>query len=156
MPAPLVTAEIAAVMECQGRPWRVRVEYRGPNSENQSNRSDKWWEICGHGTSVVAANFGAMGSKGRAEPLHYRVGEALLKLSEKQSRGYTYAQGTLSTAPTARFSDLPFPYRGIRKVVEVEEGVYAALGPDGGVIMHLDKEGAAELCQMNPWIRTSP
>jgi hypothetical protein len=152
MPAPYVTAEIAAIMERQGRPWRVRIEYHGANSANQSNRSDKWWEIYGHGTGAIACNFGAMGSKGRAEPFMYMLGEALLKLSEKRSRGYAYVPGTLSTLPAQHFSDLPSPYRNIRKVVKVEEGLYAALDSNGGFLMHLDADGAEEVCRMNPWI----
>lgn len=149
----LVTATVAIQMERQGRPWTVRVEYHGANYENQSCRSDKWWELSGNGSGAVRCNFGAMGSRGRAVPLTYMWGEASLKLHEKCSKGYKYAAGTETSMPHPQsVSDLPEPYRSIKSIIALGDGLFRALDGGGNTVMDMDKEGREALTAFNPWI----
>lgn len=150
---PLVTADIARRMEREGRPWTVRVEYHGANYENQSCRSDKWWEISGNGSGAVKCNFGATGSRGRSIPLTYRVGEALEKLGEKRHKGYKYAYGTETDMPRPQvMADLPEPYRSINRIIALGGDLFRALDKFGNTVMDMDKEGKEQLTAFNPWI----
>ena len=152
MPA-LVTADIARKMERESRPWTVRVEYSGYNRENQSRHSDKWWEISGNGSGAVRCNFGATGSRGRSTPLTYMMGEALEKLSEKQAKGYRYAYGTETDMPHPQsVSDLPEPYRSIKRIVALGDGLFRALDGLGNTVMDIDREGREAITALNPWI----
>ena len=152
MPA-LVTADIARKMERESRPWTVRVEYSGYNRENQSRHSDKWWEISGNGSGAVRCNFGATGSRGRSTPLTYMMGEALEKLGEKQAKGYRYAYGTETDMPHPQsVSDLPEPYRSIKRIVALGDGLFRALDGLGNTVMDIDREGREAITALNPWI----
>lgn len=148
-----VTADIARRMEREGRPWTVRVEYSGYNRENQSRHSDKWWEISGNGSGAVRCNFGATGSRGRSTPLTYMMGEALEKLGEKQAKGYRYAYGTETDMPHPQsVSDLPEPYRSIKRIVALGDGLFRALDGLGNTVMDIDREGREAITALNPWI----
>lgn len=148
-----VTADIARKMERESRPWTVRVEYSGYNRENQSRHSDKWWEISGNGSGAVRCNFGATGSRGRSTPLTYMMGEALEKLSEKQAKGYRYAYGTETDMPHPQsVSDLPEPYRSIKRIVALGDGLFRALDNFGNTVMDIDREGREAITALNPWI----
>lgn len=147
-----VTADIARRMERESRPWTVRVEYHGANY-NQSRHSDKWWEISGNGSGAVRCNFGATGSRGRSTPLTYMMGEALEKLGEKQAKGYRYAYGTETDMPHPQsVSDLPEPYRSIKRIVALGDGLFRALDNFGNTVMDIDREGREAITALNPWI----
>lgn len=148
-----VTADVACRMEREGRPWTIRVEYHGANYNNASCRSDKWWELSGNGSGAVRCNFGATGSRGRSTPLTYMVGEALEKLGEKRAKGYAYAQGTETTMPHPQsISDLPEPYRSIKRIIALGDGLFRALDNFGNTVMDMDREGKEQLAAFNPWI----
>ena len=148
-----VTADVARKMEREGRPWTVRVEYHGANYENQSCRSDKWWELSGSGTGAVRCNYGATGSRGRSTPLTYMVGEALEKLGEKCAKGYRYTPSTETSIPNPQsVSDLPEPYRSIKRIVALGDGLFRALDGFGNMVMDMDREGKEQLTTFNPWI----
>lgn len=148
-----VNADVARTMEREGRPWTVRVVYCGFNRENQSRHSDKWWEISGSGSGVVKCNYGASGSYGRAVPLTYMMGEALEKLGEKRAKGYAYTLGTETTVPRPQsVSDLPEPYRSIKRIVTLGDGLFRALDALGNTVMDMDREGKDAMCAFNPWL----
>jgi len=148
-----VNADVARLMEREGRPWCVRVEFYGYNRENQSRHSDKWWEIRGDGSGAVRCNFGASGSRGRSTPLTYMVGEALEKLGEKRAKGYAYVSGTETSVPNPQsVSDLPEPYRSIKRIVALGDGLFRALDGFGNMVMDMDREGKEQLTTFNPWI----
>ena len=150
---PYVNADVARKMEREGRPWTVRVEYHGANYENQSCRSDKWWEISGNGSGAVRCNFGTTGSRGRREPLTYMMGEALEKLGEKRAKGYAYASGTETSVPRPQsMSDLPEPYRSIKRIIALGGDLFRALDGFGNTVMDMDREGKDAMCAFNPWI----
>jgi hypothetical protein len=152
MPA-YVTADVAFKMEREGRPWTVRVEYDGYNRENQSRHSDKWWELSGNGSGAVKCNFGASGSRGRATPLTYMLGEALEKLGEKRAKGYAYTYGTETDMPRPQsVADLPEPYRSIKRIIALGDGLFRALDNFGNTVMEMDREGQEALTALNPWI----
>ena len=148
-----VNADVARLMEREGRPWCVRVEFYGYNRENQSRHSDKRWEISGNGSGAVRCNFGATGSRGRSTPLTYMVGEALEKLGEKRAKGYAYTHGTETSVPHPQsVSDLPEPYRSIKRIVALGDGLFRALDGFGNMVMDMDREGKEQLTTFNPWI----
>lgn len=148
-----VNADVARLMEREGRPWCVRVEFYGYNRENQSRHSDKWWEIRGDGSGAVRCNYGATGSRGRSTPLTYMVGEALEKLGEKRAKGYAYTHGTETSVPHPQsVSDLPEPYRSIKRIVALGDGLFRALDGFGNMVMDMDREGKEQLTTFNPWI----
>jgi len=148
-----VNADVARLMEREGRPWCVRVEFYGYNRENQSRHSDKWWEIRGDGSGAVRCKFGASGSRGRSTPLTYMVGEALEKLGEKRAKGYAYVSGTETSVPNPQsVSDLPEPYRSIKRIVALGDGLFRALDGFGNMVMDMDREGKEQLTTFNPWI----
>lgn len=154
-----VVVDKARQLEKIGEPWVLRLEYHGANYNNQSCRSDKWWEISGNGSGVVKCNFGATGSRGRPFPLQYTMGRALLKVREKLSKGYGYAPGTDDTdvvqQPQDRpqtMADLPEPYRSIKRIVALEGDLFRALDRLGNTVMDLDREGKDQLTAFNPWI----
>jgi predicted DNA-binding WGR domain protein len=153
MPTSYVNADVARKMEREGRPWTVRVEYCGYNRENQSRHSDKWWEISGNGSGAVRCNFGATGSPGRREPLTYMMGEALEKLGEKRAKGYRYTPSTETSVPHPQsVSDLPEPYRSIKRIIALGGDLFRALDGFGNTVMDMDREGKDAMTAFNPWI----
>lgn len=77
--------------------WAARLVYRGPNENNKSGTSAKWWRVvCRNGRAEI--NFGKLGSAGRSSPLIKSASEALEVLRAKVREGYVFD-------PTFRVSD---------------------------------------------------
>lgn len=78
----------------KGKPWTFRMEFQGPNPNNKSGWSTKFWLATGRGfTEPVEIHFGTIGAIGG-------VGSTLLvrdwsyveaKAPEKEAKGYHYA-----------------------------------------------------------------
>jgi hypothetical protein len=150
---PCVSADVARHMEREGRPWMVRVEYDGVGFTKTSRQSgSKWWEILGNGSGVVQGSSGK-GSRGLGTSHNYMVGEALEKLRGKLAKGYKYAPDTATLMPHPReVSDLPEPYRRIKRIIALGDDLFRALDKFGNVVMDLDREGKEQLTMFNPWI----
>jgi predicted DNA-binding WGR domain protein len=153
-----VNASVARIFQGQGRPWKIRVEYRGYNPDNKSERSDKFWEIEWNGGSPVYCNYGAIGSEGLRRPIEYSSSEAMTKLIEKMRKGYSYSKGTVDTVPLEppkKMAELPEPYRLIKRLEGMGGGLYRALDGAGNLVMEMDATGADALATFNPWITVS-
>jgi len=84
-----------------GRPepiYHRYLEYLGPNAENVSGQSDKFWEVavlrCGDGKFEVVRRWGKYGAKGRIKPEVRRgkssaISYARRMKNEKRDKGYT-------------------------------------------------------------------
>jgi predicted DNA-binding WGR domain protein len=147
--------EVANDLHRTGKPWAVRVEYRGYNDDNKSGRSSKFWEIFSSGNGRVFCNWGALGTAGRSSPMEIEgFMEAYDKCCEKRAKGYRYMTGTqiqLPKAPTS-VSELPEPYRSIRRLVDLGNGFFRAEDSGNQLIMELDREGKSQLMQFNPFV----
>ncbi len=95
---PISTISEARRLAHAGRAWRVRLTFEGPNPENKSGRSSKWWEASCTATQaqsrVAAASvrWGVIGGKGQ-EQAGVDVFAALDRAEEKERKGYREAQG---------------------------------------------------------------
>lgn len=80
-----------------GRAWRVRLTFEGPNPENKSGRSSKWWEAsCTGGAGYAAVvRWGVIGGKGQAQT-GVDTFAALDRAEDKRDKGY--AEQDRSTA----------------------------------------------------------
>jgi len=80
-------------------------------------------------------------------------GEASLKLHEKCSKGYKYAAGTETSMPHPQsVSDLPEPYRSIKRIIALGDGLFRALDGGGNTVTDMDEEGKDAMTAFNPWI----
>jgi hypothetical protein len=101
----------------------------------------------------VKCNYGKTGSRGLTTPLTYMMGEALVRLGDKQAKGYKYAHGTEVSVPHPQsVSDLPEPYRSIKRIIALGDGLFRALDGFGNTVMDMDGEGREALTAFNPWI----
>lgn len=90
--APLVDVHEASVLEGRGKDWCVRLVYVGPNPENASGRSEKFWQAFGRGTGVVEVRWGRLGANGQSQDKNWH--DALTRAEEKLRKGYAYDDGT--------------------------------------------------------------
>lgn len=93
-----------------GRAWRVRLTFEGPNPENKSGRSSKWWEAsCTGGAGYAAVvRWGVIGGKGQAQTGVDTL-SALDRAENKRDKGYAEQdRSTAAPAParTASFAAL--------------------------------------------------
>jgi hypothetical protein len=101
-----MTVDEAMDQEGKGFPWRVRLVFVGPNAQNASGRSDKWWEATSKhregrwvvpGLANAVTRWGANGSLGQSKDA--TSGEAFRKAREKIAKGYVYDDAIRVAAP---------------------------------------------------------
>lgn len=106
--------------DARGAPWRIRVVFVGPNPENVSGRSDKWWEACAYAnadryrpidaTESGVVRWGATGSSGQARVITSgSMSNAIEKAREKIRKGYVLDSTLRANAappPKASFQEL--------------------------------------------------
>lgn len=73
--------------------YSCRLEYVGPNGENQSGKSAKFWQIEVHGSRVVR-RWGRIGTSGQSDEKvyagdYYALAEAKAQVRAKRMKGYT-------------------------------------------------------------------
>ena len=109
---PISTIDEARRLAHVGRAWRVRLTFEGPNPENKSGRSSKWWEASCTATqaqSRIAAavvRWGVIGGKGQAQT-GVDTFAALDRAEEKERKGYVQGGAApVRTQPAASFAAL--------------------------------------------------
>jgi hypothetical protein len=81
------------------------------------------------------------------------MGEALEKLGEKRAKGYRYTPSTETSVPHPQsVSDLPEPYRSIKRIIALGGDLFRALDGFGNTVMDMDREGKDAMTAFNPWI----
>jgi predicted DNA-binding WGR domain protein len=70
----------------KGNAFKAYVTFRGWT--DKGNRSSKFWEITGRGTSTVTVRWGRIGTPGRSQCISYW--EAMDRLSKKLDKGYSF------------------------------------------------------------------
>lgn len=95
---PISTIAEARRLAHAGRAWRVRLTFEGPNPENKSGRSSKWWEASctGGGGYAAVVRWGVISGKGQAQT-GVDPFAALDRAEEKARKGYREAQGAGSS-----------------------------------------------------------
>lgn len=154
MSIPLVNLDVARRLYRERRPFRLRLEYRGENNENQSGWSSKWWELTYKGGSMVECNHGATGARGRSEPFRYEMSKAEQKVHEKRSKGYRYVSATSTEMPATQAAPklvLVGPYAEIRLIRKVARDHYKAFDKDGNFLLDLSESGANALVDADPY-----
>jgi len=73
--------------------WSCRLEYVGPNSDNQSGKSQKFWQVEVY-DKVVVRRWGRIGTAGQTDRKVYRsytlaMTEAEYQARKKHDKGYT-------------------------------------------------------------------
>lgn len=72
------------------RPWRVRLVWDGPNADNASGESSKYWQATHDGSGQVELRWGSLGSKGQSKR-GVGISSALTKARSKlRSRSRSY------------------------------------------------------------------
>lgn len=133
--------------------WTVRVHYKGPNEDNLSGVSSKWWSMCGGDPSRVEINFGKTGSIGRSEPCRSTFSQGMKVLQEKLAKGYQF-----KTRPKSGLVGLPSPFCDIHGFAFTgtnpdgtarsdPKGSISAVDKDGVVLMRLEVQTARDLCE---------
>ena len=79
------TAQVSRSAD-KGNAFKAYVTFRGWT--DKGNRSSKFWEITGRGTSTVTVRWGKIGSPGRSQCISYW--EAMNRLDEKTAKGYSF------------------------------------------------------------------
>ena len=69
-----------------GKGWVFLAEFVGWTEKG--NRSSKFWEITGRGTSTVTVRWGKIGTPGKSQCISYW--EAMDRLSKKTAKGYSF------------------------------------------------------------------
>jgi len=140
--------------------WRVHLVYNGMNANNQSEWSNKFWEVvhtAGNSTSTV--RWGKVGTAGQTMSCHYT--KALDKAREKMAKGYSevpskcFVRALSATTPSvsvsrdgarllAKLKSMAFPYNLVEKVVAFGESIQC-LDENGEEVMTLTLKGAKDL-----------
>lgn len=148
-----VSIEVAWQMWKGGQPFRVQLRYRGPNPNNKSGWSDKWWSLSYDGTpkGQIRCNHGKTGSTGRSKPIEYTMPKAVEKCREKLGEGYDYTPRTSTKMPTpSRAASTPKvvltgPYAEIRLLRQVSTDHFRAFDGKGAFLLDLDGDGAEQV-----------
>ena len=141
--------------------WTVKVHYKGPNEDNLSGWSTKWWSMCGVDVSTVEINsgwatqpvLGKTGSIGRATPCRASFSQGMKVLQEKLAKGYQFA-----SRPKSGLVWLPSPFCDIHgfsftgknpdgTARSDPNGSISAVDKDGVVLMRLEVQTARDLCE---------
>lgn len=135
-----------------GGTWAVRLVYRGPNENNKSGTSDKWWQVICR-DDIAEINFGKAGSTGRSSPVTKSRSEAIKALRQKVCEGYQFDRsfkpegGEAPKAPLAHLGD-PFD-----RIVRVRHGLDAksyAFDAQGGTVCVIPRSEAEALLRQYP------
>lgn len=105
---PISTIADARRLAHAGRAWRVRLTFEGPNPENKSGRSSKWWEASctGGGGYAAVVRWGVISGKGQAQT-GVDTFAALDRAEEKERKGYVQGGAApVRTQPAASFAAL--------------------------------------------------
>jgi len=70
----------------KGNAFKAYVTFRGWTEKG--NRSSKFWEMPGRGTSTVTVRWGRFGSAGKSQCISYW--EAMGRLGKKTAKGYSF------------------------------------------------------------------
>tara|TARA_Y100000310_G_scaffold51709_1_gene47615 strand:- start:348 stop:824 length:477 start_codon:yes stop_codon:yes gene_type:complete len=149
-----VTPQVAYSMEHAQRPWRVRLEYRGPNDKVAGGWSEKWWEAEGDGYGSCTYNHGKIGATGLKSPRSLNFPTVQKRVNDKIAKGYQIAAGSASTMPTKdieKHTDLPGPFQKIRLLEHAEEG-WNAYDEQNMLVATLTEKGAKSLMEISPLI----
>lgn len=164
MPTPTTIGQ-ATRAYLAGKPFFIRLEYRGANPDNESGYSSKWWTLeydpVANPWKTVRCNWGATGTAGRANPVEYDFEKASKKFDEKMyKKGYTYCSTTRECAPEEnvtpvkeKLASMPFPYNAIHSIIEQGDGL-AAVDENGALLMSLLPNVAQDLIGMSDDLRT--
>jgi len=163
------TVTLANAIQCyqKDQPFRITLEYVGPNPKNRSRWSEKFWEVlCRDPASgYVTVRWGKIGSNGQSQTklwVHIRS-----RVQEKLDEGYKYADSTQDGMPAPRPQPQPAPqpqpqpvkvtlsgpYALIRQLVQVDTNTYRALDENGRFVLDLTIEGATQVAQADPKIQ---
>lgn len=146
----VLTSVYSAVL--YGGTWAVRLVYRGPNENNKSGTSDKWWQaLCRN--DIAEINFGKAGSTGRSSPIIKSGSEAIATLRQKVREGYQFDRSFKpegGEAPKAPLAHLGAPFD---RIVRVRHGLDAksyAFDAQGGTVCALPRSEAEALLRQYP------
>lgn len=132
-----------------GMSWTMTLTYKGPNENNLSGHSDKWWSMSGTGTGRVSINFGASHSIGRSTPVIKTYTEAMKVLNEKLGKGYRFTPPP--SPPGKPMAGLAAPFCNIVKLLFKGNGAPVdALDVSGHVITRIPLDSAKDLVKQYP------
>jgi len=150
----LVTSASANSWHQAGRPWKIRLEFRGYNADNKKGSSSKFWEMYSKGQGhPVYINWGKIGTQGLSNPSPKDFWEAIEVQHAKLDKGYVYANGSCPHHALPSEPKLPGPLGLVARIHGTPATGYKAVDLDGNLVMKLTKVGAADLYQASREIR---
>lgn len=146
---PHVTVYTASKMRQQGRPFIVRLEYRGA-SNTKSGLSNKFWQIVNHGSDMCEVSWGRLGSKKRRSH-HKPWDQVFLKAEDKLGAGYQYSPSTTNALPPSKdLAAVGGPYAEISHMFEQPSGNFLCYDDAGAFLMEIPFETGTWVWSCNP------
>lgn len=161
---PLVTMDLARTLHYNSEEARVRLEWIGPNENNVSGWSSKFWQATRRSDGQWEIRWGKVGSRGQGtiKPFSYVEKKVREKLGPRKS--YVYVSGTAETMSQIRDRKvqvdvntvrvprevavrLSGPYGSIEVVVRMN-GEWRAYDDNGNFLMPLSDGAIRDIKQM--------